>query len=150
MSEHIQKSDHAARQSRRGGKRLAAGQAERERKCPPTPPEVQPEPVSAPTAVKPLIPEWGEEPAGPSRRTEPRRRRLRQAVQSWQDTEGEISPVVTGCQALAEKAKNTRRHWRRLVREKKAKRFPESERLPVQLLLLAWGCLLYTSPSPRD
>lgn len=34
-------------------------------------PEVQPEPVSAPTAVKPLIPEWGEEPAGPSRRTEP-------------------------------------------------------------------------------
>lgn len=44
MSEHIQKSDHAARQSRRGGKRLAAGQAERERKCPPTPPEVQPEP----------------------------------------------------------------------------------------------------------
>ena len=141
MSEHIQKSDHAARQSRRGGKRLAAGQAERERKCPPTPPEVQPEPVSAPTAVKPLIPEWGEEPAGPSRRTEPRRRRLRQAVQSWQETEGEISPVVTGCQALAEKAKNTRRHWRRLVREKKAKRFPESERLPVQLLLLAWGML---------
>ena len=141
MSEHIQKSDHAARQSRRGGKRLAAGQAERERKCPPTPPEVQPEPVSAPTAVKPLIPEWGEEPAGPSRRTEPRRRRLRQAVQSWQDTEGEISPVVTGCQALAEKAKNTRRHWRRLVRRKKAKRFPESERFPVQLLLLAWGML---------
>lgn len=37
MSEHIQKSDHAARQSRRGGKRLAAGQAERERKCPPKP-----------------------------------------------------------------------------------------------------------------
>ena len=71
---------------------------------------MQPEPVSAPTAVKPLITEWGEEPAGPSRRTEPRRRRLRQAVQSWQDTEGEISPVVTGCQALAEKAKNTRRH----------------------------------------
>ena len=66
MSEHIQKSDHAARQSRRGGKRLAAGQAERERKCPPTPPEVQPEPVSAPTAVKPLIPEWGEEPDGQS------------------------------------------------------------------------------------
>ena len=53
MSEHIQKSDHAARQSRRGGKRLAAGQAERERKCPPKPPEVQPEPVSAPTGVKP-------------------------------------------------------------------------------------------------
>ena len=63
MSEHIQKSDHAARQSRRGGKRLAAGQAERERKCPPKPPEVQPEPVSAPTAVKPLIPEWAPEAA---------------------------------------------------------------------------------------
>ena len=142
MSEHIQKSDHAARQSRRGGKRLAAGQAERERKCPPTPPEVQPEPVSAPTAVKPLIPEWGRGArwsvptdraagaGGCGRLCSPGRRR-----------EGEISPVVTGCQALAEKAKDTRRHWRRLVREKQAKRFPESERLPVQLLLLAWGML---------
>ena len=29
---------------------LAAGQAERERKCPPTPPEVQPEPVSGKSA----------------------------------------------------------------------------------------------------
>ena len=94
MSEHIQKSDHAVRQSRRGGKRLATGQAERERKRPSTPQEARTEHVSAPTAVKPLIPEWGEEPAGPSRRTEPRRRRLRQAVQSWQETEGEISKAM--------------------------------------------------------
>ena len=66
---------------------------------------------------------------------------MREAVRSWQESDGEISPVVTGCQALAEKAKETRRHWRRLVRERRAKRFPESERLPVQLLLLAWGML---------
>ncbi len=66
---------------------------------------------------------------------------MREAVRSWQESEGEISPVVTRCQALAEKAKETRRHWRRLVRERRAKRFPESERLPVQLLLLAWGML---------
>ena len=62
-------------------------------------------------------------------------------MRSWQDSEGEVSPVVTGCKSLAEKAKETRRHWRRLVREKKAKRFPESERLPVQMLLLVWGIL---------
>ena len=69
------------------------------------------------------------------------RRSLRDAVRTWQDSEGEISPAVTAWQALREKAKSLRRHWRRLVREKKAKRFPESERLPVQLLLLAWGLM---------
>lgn len=41
MSEHIQKSDHAARQSRRGGKRLAAGQAEAGEEVSAHAPEVQ-------------------------------------------------------------------------------------------------------------
>lgn len=124
MSEHIQKSDHAARQSRRGGKRLAAGQAERERKCPPTPPEVQPEPVSAPTAVKPLIPEWG----GGARWSVPTDRAPAPEAAAGcavlAGHGGEISPVVTGCQALAEKAKNTRRHWRRPGTGEKGKAVP--------------------------
>ena len=113
--------------SRRGGKRLAGKQAEREK-----------EKDTVLTAAKPLIPEWAEEPAAEQR---PPRRSLRDALRAWQDSEGEISPVVTGCRTLAEKAKDTRRHWRRLVREKKAKRFPESDRLPVQMLLMAWGLL---------
>ena len=137
MSEHMRNNDHSAKQSRRGGKRLAAQQAGPDQQRRP----LEARSVSAPAAVKSLIPEWEETPVerGPEKRAP--RRGLREAVRTWQDTEGEISPVVTGCRTLAEKAKETRRHWRRLVREKKAKRFPESERLPVQMLLLAWGML---------
>ena len=32
-----------------------------------------------------------------------------------------------------------RRRWRHIVHEKRAHRFPESERVPIQLLLFAWG-----------
>ena len=135
MSEHMRNDDHSAKQSRRGGRRLSAQQPDRRQDREPL--EQRP----APTAVKPLIPEWEEAPAACGERKQPVRRSLRGAVRTWQDSEGEISPVVTGCKSLAEKVKETRHHWRRLVREKKAKRFPESERLPVQLLLLAWGIL---------
>ena len=139
MSEHMKRQEHSAKQSRRGGKRLAAQEPRREQ--PAAPLEERPEPLSAPAAVKPLIPEWEEAPAAREAQRQNTRRGLREAVRAWQDSEGEISPVVTGCKSLTEKAKETRRHWRRLVREKKAKRFPESERLPVQMLLLAWGML---------
>ena len=131
----MRNNDHSAKQSRRGGKRLAAQQAgpDQQRRS------LEARSVSAPAAVKSLIPEWEETPVerGPEKRAP--RRGLREAVRTWQETEGEISPVVTGCRTLAEKAKETRRHWRRLVREKKAKRFPESERLPVPMLRLAGG-----------
>ncbi|WP_300821030.1 G5 domain-containing protein, partial [uncultured Oscillibacter sp.] len=43
--------------------------------------------------------------------------------------------------AIAEKRLHFRRRWRRIVRENKAHRFPESERLPIQLVLLLWGLL---------
>ena len=120
MSELKREHHHTEKVSCRGGKHLAGDRR------------------AAGTAAEPLIPEWAEEPAD---RSTASRHGLRDAVRTWQDTEGEVSPVVTGCRTLAEKAKVTRRHWRRLVREKKAKRFPESERLPVQLLLMAWGLL---------
>lgn len=42
-------------------------------------------------------------------------------------------------QTMAQRRLRFRRRWRRLIRENKAHRFPESERLPVQLLLLFWG-----------
>ena len=137
MSEHKENMSSAGKQSRRGGKRLAGTEHRQE------PAAKRAEPQAAPAAVKPLIPEWEEAPLPPAESAKkPRRRKnVREAVRSWQETDGEISPVVTGCRTLAEKAKDTRRHWRRLAREKRAKRFPESERLPVQLLLLAWGML---------
>ena len=121
---------HTKSAARRGGKHLAGRQAELR--------EPAAEETAVRTAVQPLIPGGEVDPAetahGP-------RRSVRDAVRTWQDTEGEISPAVTAWQTLREKGKSLRRHWRRLVREKKAKRFPESERLPVQLLLLAWGLI---------
>ncbi len=44
-------------------------------------------------------------------------------------------------QAIAQKRLHFRRRWRRIVRENKAHRFPESERLPIQLMLFFWGLL---------
>lgn len=44
-------------------------------------------------------------------------------------------------QTIAEKRLHFRRRWRRIVRENKAHRFPESERLPIQLMLFFWGLL---------
>ena len=44
-------------------------------------------------------------------------------------------------QAIAQRKLHFRRRWRRIVRENKAHRFPESERMPVQLVLFFWGLL---------
>ncbi len=44
-------------------------------------------------------------------------------------------------QTIAQKRLHFRRRWRRIVRENKAHRFPESERLPIQLMLFFWGLL---------
>ena len=49
MSEHMRNNDHAAKKSRRGGKRLAVQQAEPDRRRKAL--EGRPEPVSAPAAV---------------------------------------------------------------------------------------------------
>lgn len=43
--------------------------------------------------------------------------------------------------ALSETLRHVRRRWHHIVGEKKATRFPESNRLPIQLLLFAWGML---------
>ena len=44
-------------------------------------------------------------------------------------------------ETIAQKRLHFRRRWRRIVRENKAHRFPESERLPIQLMLFFWGLL---------
>lgn len=64
------------------------------------------------------------------RRSAPRRRPERKE-------NGGLSPR----QAIAQKRLHFRRRWRRIVRENKAHRFPESERMPIQLLLFIWGLL---------
>ncbi|MEY8386063.1 M23 family metallopeptidase [Oscillospiraceae bacterium 38-13] len=44
-------------------------------------------------------------------------------------------------QAINQRKLHFRRRWRRIVRENKAHRFPESERLAVQMILFFWGML---------
>ena len=53
----------------------------------------------------------------------------------------EMHPLTAAYLSLEHELTRLRCRWRRLVREKRASNFPESERLPVQLLLFAW-CML--------
>ncbi|MDD3347198.1 peptidoglycan DD-metalloendopeptidase family protein [Oscillibacter sp.] len=53
----------------------------------------------------------------------------------------ELHPLSALYLAAEHEWTRARRRWRHIVREKKAHRFPESERLPVQLLLFGW-CML--------
>ena len=147
MSEQLKhKTDHKT-PARRGGKRLASARAEQRqtasvRQAASVRQTASVREAAKAAAVKPLIPEWEEEAApskaGPEKKP---RRTLRERVRDWRDSEGEISPAVTLWQGAKEKARTLRRNWRRLAREKRNRRFPESDRLPVQALLLAWGLL---------
>lgn len=102
--------------------------------------------------LPPSIRDWEPEPRSSKRRASTRRstgrgsqgrrrqsaasRRVRQ--QERQEDSGRPSSIY---QTIAQQKLRLRRRWRRIVRENKAHRFPESERLPVQLLLFFWGLL---------
>ena len=49
------------------------------------------------------------------------------------------SSAAQFCEMVRKKAQWIRRRWHHIVREKRAKNFPESERAPIQLLLFAWS-----------
>ena len=53
--------------------------------------------------------------------------------------EGSESPFIILWEVFSTEYRLARRRWRRIVREKKAKRFPESDHLLVQLLLFFWS-----------
>ena len=84
---------------------------------------------------------------GPGRRTSrrsqsgPPARQRRSASRKSPPPERPESGGRSARQAIAQKRLHFRRRWRRIVRENKAHRFPESERLPIQLLLFFWGLL---------
>lgn len=77
------------------------------------------------------IPAWEETGTGQSagNTASPRRR------------SGEPRPAVTWYQAILWNLKRARRRWRHILREKQDSHFPESNRLPIQVLLLIWGIL---------
>ena len=58
------------------------------------------------------------------------------------DVVGEIRTVVTNVwRTVCRKTQRIRRRWNHIVREKRAKNFPESERAVIQLLLFGWSML---------
>ena len=86
--------------------------------------------------LPPSIRDW--EPEG--RETKPRETRRRPAARKAppaREKRESRSPRET----IAQKRLHFRRRWRRIVRENKAHRFPESERIPIQLMLFFWGLL---------
>lgn len=88
-------------------------------------------------AVQAAIPAWEEEKTLQSE--PPAADQKGSLLDRWRESEGEVSPAITLWKALSKKARRVRRRWRHIAREKRAKRFPESERLPVQLLLFVWS-----------
>ena len=60
-------------------------------------------------------------------------------LKRWRESEGSVSPAITLWEFLSTEFRRARRRWRHIVREKKAKRFPESDRMPVQLMLFIWS-----------
>ena len=139
MSNQHKREDTGTRKEQRGGKRLtktphtarpqqrrsAAAVAEGERRT-------AREPVGVLTSERPdQAPVWAEEPPSHPEREKRSRRK----------TAGIGGREEGLCAILAGRLKRVRRRWRHIVREKKAKRFPESERLPIQLLLFVWGML---------
>ena len=87
------------------------------------------------TEASPAAPIWQEEPTA----EQPRKHAsLLERFRTWQEDDGgSVSPFITLYHTVAENWKRARRRWRHIVREKKAKRFPESEQKAVQLLLFA-------------
>ena len=58
------------------------------------------------------------------------------------DAVGEIRTVVTNVwRTVCRKAQRIRRRWNHIVKEKRARNFPESERAVIQLLLFGWSML---------
>jgi len=58
------------------------------------------------------------------------------------DAVGEIRTVVTNVwRTVCRKARRIRRRWNHIVKEKRARNFPESERAVIQLLLFGWSML---------
>ncbi len=94
-----------------------------------------------PPSIRDWEPEEGKRER-PERRRSPSHSRERRSAaprktRPPERREGSLSPR----QAIAQKRLHFRRRWRRIVRENKAHRFPESERLPIQLMLFFWGLL---------
>ena len=129
MNDQKKRGSAGAQNARKGGKRLAQPAARTER--------------SSPARTAQAVMER------PARQQEPEKTRQADTARTaptrrerkGRQPEGFLAVVDRTCQELLSRMRRTRRRWRHIVREKRAKRFPESERLPIQLLLFGWGML---------
>ena len=93
--------------------------------------------------AKPMISAWAEEVPSPQDNCpqEGSLQRMHNAARRWREADSETSPFIRLYRTAVTRARRARRRWRHIVREKRAKNFPESERLPIQFLLFAWSML---------
>ena len=146
MSNQKKHGTAGAAKSQKGGKRLAK-------------PEASPAARSAQAVAERPEPqqERGEELSGkhrraaaavqemPAREEKPVRRERKE--QKAEGLQGAVSQIY---QDLTARMRRTRRRWRHIVREKRAKHFPESERLLIQLLLFGWSMLPVAASRLRE
>ena len=158
MNEELKRGNNAGGSSGRGGKRLARNPREAEGRAgsrlsdtvrlsvkrvasamqgasgeePLSREEAARRPAAAATQEPPV---WQEE-AQESR--PPRKKSLMERVQRWGNGEEE-SPFLRFYQAMRQRVRGRIRHWRYIIRENRARNFPESERTVIQLALFVWN-----------
>jgi len=67
--------------------------------------------------------------------------KLTASVRRWADSDGSPCPFIGWWALLCAKLRRARVRWRHIMRERKARRFPESNRAAIQLVLFLWGAL---------
>lgn len=103
---------------------------------------VDPKPSRRP--AKAAISAWEEKPVAREEKRPVRKTRKsiwENLLEDWRDPEDDAGFFKSCYFGIKRMTRRTRRRWRHIVREKRAHNFPESERLPIQLLLFAW-CML--------
>lgn len=91
-------------------------------------------PAAAATQEQPVWQEEAQENR-PARKTS-----LLERVKAWSAGDGEAeSPFIRLYQAMRQRVRGRVRHWRYIIRENRARNFPESERTVIQLALFVWN-----------
>ena len=132
MSNHSKKGNSKDQRASQSGKRLSAS--------------AHGKPASQRTAAAvrerepaAILAEKGQDAAGAAWAVAPDRKRA--AAGKRPAADGGTHPLARCYQAAVKELRRIRRRWRHIVREERAKHFPESERVPIQLALFAWSML---------
>ena len=128
--------------SSRGGKRLHGTSLEQSSDVPARTNRRESRQQQAPRAKAPVqaaISAWAEETPVSLQEADTTVPQREGVMHRLRTAEGSESPFIILWEVFSTEYRLARRRWRRIVREKKAKRFPESDHLLVQLLLFFWS-----------